>query len=131
MAVGDAHRADVIALGKQKFQNAAPVAGEPLRVDRNFHAFRHQRYAGRKQARDSLDLHQAQPARAGRAQAVQGAQRGNEDVVFARYLEDGLIFACTDCAAIDRQSFDPDWRSGHAVTSLAACRQTPAEHPGP
>ncbi len=51
----------------------------------------------------ALHFHQAQAAGAPVGEARQVAQRGDEDAVFARHFEDGLVFARAHVAAVDGQ----------------------------
>ena len=90
MAVGDADRADMVAFGEEQLEDGTAVLLEALGVRAHLHAFLHSGHAGRQQFVVALDLHQAQPARAKIAQAVQVAERGNVDVILARHLQDRL-----------------------------------------
>src|SRR4030095_5201052 len=60
--VGNAHRADVVALREQQFQNVPTVAIQPLGSGDHFHALFHARYAGGQKPVGALDLDQAQSA---------------------------------------------------------------------
>src|SRR5579871_5016865 len=118
MAVGDADRADVIALGEEQLQDQAPVVGEALGIDGHLHAFFDARDARREKARRAFDFDQAEPAGADVRESAQPAERGNGDLVLARDFEDGLVLARAYLAAVDDQGFHADW-GFHACASSA------------
>ena len=106
VAVGDADRADVVALGEEQLQNRAPIAVQALRVGRDLHALGDAGHAGGQQLVGALDLDQAQPAGADGRQAPQVAQGRDEDLVLARDGQDGFILARADVLAVDLQRLD-------------------------
>ena len=101
VAVHHAHRANVVALGEQQFQNAVAVAVQTLGVGEHFHAFGHARDAGGQQARRALQLDETEAARAHGGKPRQVAESGDEDIVFARDIENGLVFARADLTAVN------------------------------
>src|SRR5581483_3901030 len=95
----------------------------------------HLRNAGRQQAVDALHFNEAEAAGAHVGEAVDVAQRRNEDVVLLRDFENGLVGASTAVAAVDLERGDLILRRLHAPTSAGlalglACliSQTPAGH---
>ncbi len=101
VAVGDADRADVVALGEEQFENGAAMLFEPLGVGGDLHALVDGGHAGGQELVAALDLHQAKAAGADVAQAVQMAEGGNVDVVFPRHFEDGLAGAGAHFLPVD------------------------------
>jgi len=105
MAVRDADRADMVALGKEQFENLAAITLQALCGGGNLHAFLDTRHAGGKQFRVAFDFHKAEAACPNHFKSLQFAKGGDEDVVLARDFQDGLVFACADVAnAITRPS---------------------------
>ena len=93
VAVRDADRADVIALGEEQFEDHPAVVLQALGVGRDLHAFFHARDASRQQLVLTLDLDQAEAAGADVGEAVQVAQAWNEDAVLPRDVENGFVLA--------------------------------------
>ena len=82
MPVGDTNRADVIAFGKQQFeQSCGDIVSSRSELRGHFHAFFHSGHARGQQLVDALDFDQAQTARANLREALQVAERGNEYIV--------------------------------------------------
>ncbi len=101
VAVGDAHRAEVIALGQQQLDDHAAVGRQPRRVDHHRKAFLHRRGAGGRQPPAAAHFDDAQAAGAHIRQAVQMAQGGDGAAGFARRFENGLAFARGDQLTFD------------------------------
>ncbi len=99
--VRDAHRADVIALGKKQFENHPPVILQALGIGGDFHAFFYPGNAGRKQLVLSLDFNQAHAAGANIGQAIHLAKPRDEDAILSRHVENGFFLAPAQVAAID------------------------------
>ena len=119
MAVGDADRADVVALGEEQLEDGAAVLLEPLSIGADLHAFVDGGHAGGKELVAALDLNQAKAAGAHFAEAVHMAEGGNVDVVLPRHFKDGLAAQAADFLLIDDESFDV-YFGAHANTSTGA-----------
>ena len=91
MAVGDADRADVVALGEQQLQDHLAIFLQAFAVGLDLHALADLGGAGGQQLPGSLHLDQAEPAGADRVDAVEMAERGDPDAGLAGGLEDRLI----------------------------------------
>ena len=101
MAVGDAHGANVVALGEQQFQDHAAVFPQALAVGLDVHAFGHFGGAGRQQLRHAGDFHDAQPARPDVVNAFQVAERRDIDARLGRGLQDRGAFLGADLLAVN------------------------------
>jgi|GEM_PF-3474440 len=121
IAVRDAHRADVVALGEKQLNDRAAVLCEALRLRHHFHILRDLDHAGGRQLGRALDLDQAQTAGADIAEALIVAERRDEQAVLPGHLEDGLVAAGRDLAIIDLEGNDRRFghRRAHASTSWA------------
>ena len=124
VAVGHAYRADMIALGKQQFDDGLTVLVEPFGVCRDLHALLHARHTGRKQLVVPLDLDQAEATGPDIAQPIQMTQGRNVDAVLARHLEDRLVWHGTDILAVNDQRFYVRCHA-HAKTSASLAETEP------
>ena len=106
VVVGDADRADVVALDEQHLDDRPAVLVEPLRVGRDLHALGDRGRAGRSELVRARDLDDAQAARARVGQAVEVAQRRDVDAVLACDGEDRLALGAGDVGAVDPQRVD-------------------------
>jgi hypothetical protein len=84
VAIGYANRADMIALGKEQFENGFAMFLEPIGCGRDLHAFFDGGHASGLELVAALDLNDAQAACAYIAEAVEMTEGGNIDVVFPR-----------------------------------------------
>ena len=119
MAVGDADRAYMIALGEEQFEDVAAILLKAFGVGEDVHAFKDGSDAGREQLAGAGDFDQADAACADITEAVEMAEGGYFDVVLASDFEDGLPAAAADFVAVDGESFDVDGVV-HATTSWPA-----------
>jgi Ca2+-binding RTX toxin-like protein len=119
VAVRDADRADVVALGEEQFENVAAILLQTFGIGEDIHALEDGGDAGREQLVGAGDLDQADAARADIAEAIEMTEGGDVDVVLASDFEDGLTAAATYFMAVDGKSFDVDGVV-HATTSMCA-----------
>jgi hypothetical protein len=102
MAVGHAHRADMVALGEEQLQRHPPVFAQPFAVGLDVHALA----TLVVQAGSSLAIpghfHQAQPAGAHIINAVQMAERRNFDARLRRGVQDRRAFLGADLLSVNR-----------------------------
>ena len=91
----------MIALGKEQLQHHAPVFLQTRRLRGDLHALLDQRDTSRMEPRRALEFHEAEAARARFGKAVEVAERGDRNGVFARGIQDGLVGARADVFAID------------------------------
>src|SRR6185437_5668167 len=132
MAIGYANRADVITLRKQQFENHPAVFAQPLRIGGHLHPFINRGHTRGEQLIAALYLHHAKTAGAHVSQAVQVAECGELNAVFARDFQDALPRARAHIFAVDDQGFY-FCDCAHAVTSSVctgaeAMAHTPAGH---
>ena len=140
VARGDAHGADVVALGEQQLERDLPVGLELRRAGGDRQALLHGRGAGGQQPRDAGDLDHAQPAGADRAEALHVAEGRDVLVVGPRDLEDRLAGGGRDHLAVDADLHllgqgDPPYlstlrmsqRRQRDVSSIAATAVRPSE----
>jgi hypothetical protein len=90
VAVGDAGRADVVALHEEQLNSHAAIERELFRGSPDGHAVLDGRGAGGQQAVSAGQLHHADAACTNGAEALQVAERGNLLSVGAGGLEDGV-----------------------------------------
>src|ERR1035437_7817112 len=120
----------MVALREKEFQNRLSVMQKAIGFGRHLHAFFYLQNAGRKKLGRVLDLYEAEPARADIRQPIQVTERWDEDIVFARYLQNCLVGAGAHIYTVDDECFYI-YRNAHAVTSspvasLLEHAQTPA-----
>ena len=120
----------MVALGKEEFENGLAVVQQAIGLVITSMPSSTFSDAGGKKLGRVLHLHQAEPAGADIRQAIQVAERRDEDVVLARHLKHGLVGAGAEVDAVDDEGFYID-RVAHAVTSSWAAilpwqAQTPA-----
>ena len=123
VVVGDADRADVVALHEDHLGHGLPVLEELLGVRGDLHALGDLRHAGRDQSRIARDLDHAQAAGAPVVDALEVAEARDVDPVLLGHVHDRLALDAGDVAAVDPERID----GRHAITS-AGCSilQTPA-----
>ena len=120
VVVGDADRADVVALEEQHLGDRPAVLDELLGGRRDLHALGDGGRAGRGELGRAGDLDDAQPARARVGQPVEVAHRRDVDAVLGGDREDRLAVVPGHVGAVDPERVD-----GHAEHRLRLDRADP------
>jgi hypothetical protein len=108
VAVGDAHGADVVALGEKQLDDGSAVPPKPLAGGGDLHPLRHPRGAGGEEPALTLQLHHAEPAGAPDTQPFQIAKARDGDLVLPAYLDNRLVLPGGEVLSVDVQGDDTD-----------------------
>ena len=101
VAIHDTDGADMVALGKEQFQNHLAIFDQSRRMGIDHHALLHRGDTGGKEFIAPGHLDHAEPARAPITQPLQVTERGDLDLLLAQYFQHRLTFPCADQFTID------------------------------
>ena len=90
MAVGDADRADMVALGEEQLEGHPPVFAQPLAVGLDVHPSLTLVVQAGQELGDAGHFHQAEPAGADVVDPLQMAERRDRDARLGGGVQDGL-----------------------------------------